>query len=39
MHKADPRLTGYLHRARLTTELQNNGSDLGSTRCTNGMAF
>jgi hypothetical protein len=39
VHKADIRLTGYLHGACLTAKLQNDGTDLGSTRCTNGMAF
>jgi hypothetical protein len=39
VHKTDIRLTGYLHGARLASKLQNDGPDLGSTRCTDGMAF
>jgi len=37
--KADVRRTGYLHGACLTAKLQNDGADLGPTRCTDGMAF
>jgi hypothetical protein len=39
MDKADIRLTCYLHGTCLTAKLQNNRTDLGSTGCTNGMAF
>jgi hypothetical protein len=39
MDKSDPWLTGYLHWTCFSTELQNNGSNLGSARGTNGMAF
>ena len=39
VHKADIRLTGNLHGACLSATLQNDGADLRSTRCANGMAF
>jgi hypothetical protein len=39
MYKSDTRLTSHLHAACLTTELQNDGTNLGSTGCANGMAF
>ena len=37
--KADVRLTRYLHGTCLTAKLQNDSADLGSTCCTDGVAF
>jgi len=39
VYKANIRLTRYLHGTCLIAKLQNNGTDLGSTRGTNGMTF
>ena len=39
VHKADIRFPGYLHGSCLTTKLKNDGSDLGSPRCADGMAL